>query len=118
MAIIKCPQCGGQLSTSAPACPRCQHVPTEEEISLATSIVSPTQRSEPAGAILSDKAAKAIRGKRPTKKSHTGRNMVLFVGLSFGGAALLVTVSVFPSILVFAALGIGIVGAFIWLLRG
>ena len=43
MPIIKCPGCGGQLSTSAPACPRCQHVPTEEEISLATPHVDPLE---------------------------------------------------------------------------
>ena len=71
MAIIKCPGCGGQLSTSAPACPRCQHVPTEEEISLATPIVDPPDPEEPeskesarpADAILSGQATKATRDK-------------------------------------------------------
>ena len=114
MAIIKCPGCGGQLSTSAPACPRCQHVATEEEVSLATSIVSPTQRSVPVGSILSDKVAKATT---TSKRSDTGQMLVLLVGAALAFVLFALILSVWPTFGLWAVLGAGIVGVFMMVVK-
>jgi len=129
--IIKCPGCGGQLSTSAPACPRCQHVPTEEELSLANSRVGPEEsRVSPvvADTVLSDDAAKAAlegtledplsRLLERSRESHVGRDMVAGVGVVIAGVAFFTLPGMYPGLIPLVLLVVGIVGALIWWLKG
>ncbi len=90
MAIIECPGCGGQLSTSAPACPRCQHVPTEEELSLATPMVGSAQESVLTDATLLNAPTKAVRERHKPSLRENAVNVSTAM-LVVGVAVVLVT---------------------------
>ena len=120
MPIIKCPGCGGQLSTSAPACPRCQHVPTEEELSLANSRVGPEEsRVSPvvADTVLSDNAVKEIRAGKSTG-AEVGGFMAVAVAFIFIFFLVIFFAGNFPFLTLGLMLIAGVIGGLIWWLKG
>ena len=69
MALIKCPDCGKKVSTSATACPKCGHVITDTEKLVAMQRPKPGKAKIVIGALIAAIFLSALLGKKPQEES-------------------------------------------------